>query len=76
MVRNLLIAALVVAVVGTGYWGYREHQEKNAILIHTENNYQRAFHDLAYQIDLLHDKLGATLAMNSHASLSPALAEI
>ncbi|EQB96103.1 hypothetical protein GA8_08060 [Geobacillus sp. A8] len=28
MVRNLLIAALVVAVVGTGYWGYREHQEK------------------------------------------------
>lgn len=76
MVRNLLIAALVVAVVGTGYWGYREHQEKNAILIQAENNYQRAFHDLANQIDLLHDKLGATLAMNSHASLSPALAEI
>ncbi|WP_025948497.1 germination protein YpeB [Geobacillus thermocatenulatus] len=76
MVRNLLIVALVVAVVGTGYWGYREHQEKNAILIHAENNYQRAFHDLAYQIDLLHDKLGATLAMNSHASLSPALAEV
>ncbi|KQB92728.1 Sporulation protein YpeB [Geobacillus sp. PA-3] len=76
MVRNLLLAVLVVAVVGTGYWGYREHSEKNAILIHAENNYQRAFHDLAYQIDLLHDKLGATLAMNSHASLSPALAEV
>ncbi|MEC5187608.1 spore germination protein [Geobacillus thermodenitrificans] len=76
MVRNLLLAVLVIAVVGTGYWGYREHSEKNAILIHAENNYQRAFHDLAYQIDLLHDKLGATLAMNSHASLSPALAEV
>lgn len=76
MLRTILIAVLAVAVIGTGYWGYREHQEKNAILIHAENNYQRAFHDLAYQIDLLHDKLSATLAMNSHASLSPALAEI
>ncbi|AMX83080.1 germination protein YpeB [Geobacillus subterraneus] len=76
MVRNILLAALALAVIGTGYWGYREHLEKNAILIQAENNYQRAFHDLAYQIDLLHDKLGATLAMNSHASLSPALAEV
>jgi spore germination protein len=76
MIRNLLIGALSLAVVGTAYWGYREHQEKNAILIHAENNYQRAFHDLTYQIDLLHDKIGNTLAMNSPTSLSPALAEV
>jgi spore germination protein len=76
MIRNLLIGVLSLGIVGTAYWGYREHQEKNAILIHAENNYQRAFHDLTYQIDLLHDKIGTTLAMNSRASLSPALAEV
>ncbi|WP_243386488.1 germination protein YpeB [Bacillus kexueae] len=76
MFRGLLIAVLTVALVGTGYWGYKEHQEKNAVLIQAENNYQRAFHDLTYQMDQLHDKIGATLAMNSRTSLSPALAEV
>ncbi|MBA2875003.1 germination protein YpeB [Thermaerobacillus caldiproteolyticus] len=76
MLRVLLIGVLSLGVVGTAYWGYREHQEKNAVLLHAENNYQRAFHDLTYQIDLLHDKIGTTLAMNSRASLSPALAEV
>jgi spore germination protein len=76
MLRVLLIGFLSLGVVGTAYWGYREHQEKNAILVHAENNYQRAFHDLTYQIDLLHDKIGTTLAMNSRMSLSPALAEV
>lgn len=76
MVRVLLIAFLSLGVVGTAYWGYREHQEKNAILVHAENNYQRAFHDLTYKIDMLHDQIGTTLAMNSRTSLSPALAEV
>jgi len=76
MFRGILITVLAVAVVSTSYWGYKEHQEKNAILIKAENNYQRAFHDLTYQIDQLHDKIGATLAMNSRQSLSPALAEV
>lgn len=76
MLRGILIAVLTIGIVGTGYWGYKEHQEKNAILIQAENNYQRAFHDLTYQIDLLHDKIGTTLAMSSRSSLSPALAEV
>ncbi|MFD0771875.1 germination protein YpeB [Bacillus sp. CGMCC 1.60114] len=76
MFRGLIIVLLTIGVVGTGYWGYKEHQEKNAVLIHAENNYQRAFHDLAYQVDLLHDKIGTTLAMNSRTSLSPALADV
>lgn len=45
-------------------------------MINAENNYQRAFHDLTYQMDLLHDKIGSTLAMNSSRSLSPALADV
>ncbi|MDQ0213716.1 spore germination protein [Oikeobacillus pervagus] len=76
MIRSILIGVLTVGIIGTGIWGYQEHKEKNAILINSENNYQRAFHDLTYQMDLLHDKIGTTLAMNSRKSLSPALAEV
>ncbi|HLU22623.1 MAG TPA: germination protein YpeB [Bacillaceae bacterium] len=76
MVRNILIVVLAIGVAGAAYWGYQEHQEKNAILINAENNYQRSFHDLSYQIDILHDKIGTALAMNSRKSLSPALAEV
>jgi spore germination protein len=76
LIRTILIAILVIGVAGTAFWGYQEHQEKNAILINSENNYQRAFHELTYQVDLLHDKIGTTLAMNSRKSLSPALADV
>lgn len=73
MLRGLLIVCLTIGVAGVGYWGYTEYQEKNAVLIHAENNYQRAFHELVYEMDLLHDEIGRTLAMNSRTSLSPAL---
>jgi spore germination protein len=76
VLRVLLITVLSLGVAGTAFWGYQEHREKNAILQNAENNYQRAFHDLAYHVDILHDKIGATLAMNSRSSLSPALAEV
>lgn len=76
MFRTILIGVLALGVAGTAIWGYQEHREKNAVLINAENNYQRAFHDLTYQVDLLHDKIGTTLAMNSRSSLSPALAEV
>ncbi|MDF1507702.1 germination protein YpeB [Robertmurraya sp. DFI.2.37] len=76
MIRGILIGVLALGVAGTAFWGYQEHREKNAILINAENNYQRAFHDLTYQIDLLNDKIGTTLAMNSRKSLSPALADV
>lgn len=72
----ILIGVLVIGVTGTAYWGYQEHIEKNAVLVHAENNYQRAFHDLTYQMDLLNDKIGSTLAMNSRQQLSPSLAEV
>lgn len=76
MIRNILIGILAIGLVGTGIWGYQEHKEKNAILINAENNYQRAFHELTYNIDILHDKIGTTLAMSSKKSLSPTLAEV
>lgn len=76
MLRGIVIAVLTVGIAGTAFWGYQEHREKSAILINAENNYQRAFHELTYEMDLLNDKIGTSLAMNSRKSLSPQLAEV
>lgn len=76
MIRWIMIGLLSVGIVGLSIWGYQEHQEKNAVLIQAENTYQRAFHELSYHIDLLHDKIGSSLAMNSKERLSPQLVEI
>ncbi|AEI41317.1 germination protein YpeB [Paenibacillus mucilaginosus] len=61
----VMFPILLVALVGTGIWGYMEHQEKNSVLIKAENQYQRAFHDLSFHVDKLHTELGNTRAVNS-----------
>ncbi|MFC3038945.1 germination protein YpeB [Virgibacillus xinjiangensis] len=76
MIRWVIIAVLTVGIAGTAFWGYQEHQEKNAILIQAENNYQRAFHELTYRMDLLNDEIGTAVAMNSPTKLSPQLVDI
>src|SRR5690625_2262737 len=76
MIRWIAIAVLSLGIAGTAFWGYQEHQEKNAVLIQAENTYQRSFHDLSYHMDLLHDKIGTSLAMDSDERLSPQLVEI
>lgn len=76
MFRWISVIILAIAVIATGAWGYQEHQEKNALLVQAENDYQRAFHDLTYHVDLLHDKIGTTLALNTKEQLSPQLIDI
>lgn len=76
MLRTITIAVLAIGLIGTVYWGYKEHQEKNALLIHAENNYQRSFHELTHYMDLLHDQIGTSLAMSSNEKLSPQFVEI
>ncbi|AZN40696.1 germination protein YpeB [Paenibacillus albus] len=61
----ILFPVMTLFFIGSIYWGYQEHQEKNSILIKAENQYQRAFHDLSYHVDQLHRELGNTLAVNS-----------
>lgn len=56
------LCALLFA--GAIFWGYQEHQEKNAVLIKAENQYQRAFHDLTNHMSSLQEQLGKTLAVN------------
>lgn len=76
MFRWVTIGVLFIALIGVGVWGYQEQQEKNAILIQAENNYQRAFHELTYYMDMLHDDIGTALAMNSDQRLSPKFVDI
>lgn len=76
MFRNITIVVLTLGLVFVGIWGYKENEEKNAILIQAENTYQRAFHELTYHLDRLHDKIGTSLAMNSRERLSSQLVEV
>ncbi|BBH21022.1 germination protein YpeB [Paenibacillus baekrokdamisoli] len=61
----VLFPVMSLFFIGSIYWGYQEHQEKNSILIKAENQYQRAFHDLSYHVEQVHRELGNTLAVNS-----------
>lgn len=61
----VMFPVLAIVLVGALVWGYQENQEKNSVLIKAENQYQRAFHDLSYHIDQLHDELGNALAVNA-----------
>ncbi|MEF2964378.1 germination protein YpeB [Paenibacillus sp. M1] len=61
----ILFPVATILLIGAVVWGYQENQEKNAILIKAENQYQRAFHDLSYHVDKLHSELGNTLAVHS-----------
>lgn len=75
-VATVLVPILTVALVGTTYWGYKEHQEKNQILIKAENQYQREFLNVSYFIDQLEKELGKSLAINSRKQLSPNLTKV
>lgn len=75
-IAAVLFPVLLLALVGAGYWGYQEHQEKNAILIKTENQYQRAFHELNNHIDQLRSELGKVLAVNSRRGVAQTLSNV
>lgn len=73
---RILFPVALVALVGAGVWGYQEHNEKNSVLIKAENSYQRAFHDLTYHVDKLHDELGKALVVNSRRQMTPTLTSV
>lgn len=75
MFSRIFTVVLALALVLTGFWGYREHQEKQALLIKAENQYQRAFHDLSDHMNQLQDELGKSLAVNTKKQLTPNLTE-
>ncbi|MBP3950566.1 germination protein YpeB [Bacillus suaedae] len=76
MVRNFIIGFLTIAVIATGIWGFQEQSKNETLSITAENNYQRAFHELAFHLDQIEEELGSTLAMNTRRQLTPALSEV
>ncbi|NJJ38087.1 germination protein YpeB [Paenibacillus apii] len=61
----VLFPITAVLLIGALVWGYQENQDKNAVLLKAENQYQRAFHDLSYHMERLHGELGNALAVSS-----------
>lgn len=76
MRRWIGITILSLALAFTSYWGYKQFKEKEVLRVHAENNYQRSFHNLTYHIDLLYDKIGTTLALNTKETVSPQMLDI
>lgn len=75
-VAAFLFPIAVIAFVIAAVWGYKENQDKNSILIKTESQYQRAFHDLNSQMSNLEGELGKTLALNSRKQMSNAMTNV
>ncbi|MGZ9586883.1 germination protein YpeB [Paenibacillus marinisediminis] len=61
----VMFPIVTLLFIGTALWGYQEFQQKNALMVQAENQYQRAFHDLTFHMDKLQDQLGQTLAVHS-----------
>lgn len=76
MYRWATIVTLSLALIGVSVWGFQQNKEKNAVTLHSENQYQRSFHELSYHMDTLHDKIGTTLVMNSKEQISPQMIDI
>lgn len=64
-ISSILFPVVTVALIGTIGWGYQMSNDRDAVLIRAENQYQRAFHELSYHMDHLHRELGNALAVNS-----------
>jgi spore germination protein len=75
-IAAILFPVALIFVIGFGFWGYQENQDKNSLLIKTENQYQRAFHDLNYHMDKLQDELGKALALNTRRQLSTCMTNV
>ncbi|MCO7176614.1 germination protein YpeB [Sporolactobacillus kofuensis] len=72
---TLMSGAVALLVISLGVWAYQEHQMKKAVMIHAENHYQQAFHELTYYVDSLEESLGMSLAMQSRETMRPQLVE-
>lgn len=64
-ISMILFPVMTIALIITAYWGYTEYTKRNKIMVKAENQYQRAFHSLSYNMDRLNAQLGNTLAMSS-----------
>ena len=76
MRKPILLSILFVGLFSAVSWGVYQKAERDTLRNHMENQYQQAFHEITYQMDLLHDEIGSTLAMNAGRNLTPSLTEV
>lgn len=70
MRRRWVIPALVVALAGTAIWGIAEYRVRRAYELQAENNYQRAFHEMAYHVDGIENLLTRASAVNTSSQVN------
>ncbi len=61
----IMFPIVAILLIGAIFWGYKESNDKNSVLIKAENQYQRAFHDLSFHVEQLHTEIGNTIAVNA-----------
>lgn len=64
-ISAVLFPVVTILLIGSLVWGNQVKEERDAIAVNAENQYQRAFHDLSFHMDRIHTELGNTLAVNS-----------
>ncbi|MFI2855600.1 germination protein YpeB [Paenibacillus sp. JSM ZJ436] len=64
-ISAVLFPVTAILFIGSLVWGNQLKEERNAVEIHAENQYQRAFHDLSYHMDRIHDEIGNSIAVNT-----------
>lgn len=58
------IGVLTITALGLGYWGYQEHNSKLMLQTAVNNNYQRAFYNLADHVQTMEVLLGKSLVLS------------
>ncbi|KAF1085986.1 Sporulation protein YpeB [Sporotomaculum syntrophicum] len=59
-----IVGVLIIAALGLGYWGYQEHNSKLMLQTAINNNYQRAFYNLADHVQTMEVLLGKSLVLS------------
>ena len=61
----VLPGILSVALLATGYWGYREYHSRQNLQNRAESQYQKSFHELSWHIDTIAGQLAQALISSS-----------
>ncbi|MDQ0188479.1 germination protein YpeB [Alicyclobacillus cycloheptanicus] len=72
----LPIVALVVVGAGTGWWGYDQHQQRQAMAVHLENTYNGAYQAFVSDLEQLHNELGKAIVTGDAATYRTRLQNI
>lgn len=72
----LIPGILVLALIGVGYWGYGEYMDRQKLQNRAESQYQKSFHELAWQMDKISGQLAQLMVASSREQGVLALAAL